>query len=308
MKRFLWLLLLLCPYMSMARQTPGLKVGDKVPNVVLRNITNYKKTTAKLYDFKSRLLLIDMWATTCAPCIREISMLDSLKQCFPGQLSVVAVNSLTDTKERLDKLLARLQLKLTIPMVLGNTELQSLFPHSAVPHFAWVDSNFNVMAITGGSSVTAERLANFLRSGRISFSEKDELVQFNKQEPLFTNGNGGDGKQLIARSTFSNYIYGIGSTNQRSTDSTGGITRVLLTNKSVEDLLMRAYNYAPETLRFKWEGIPITGEFCYELITPPITEKEMLRLFREDIARYLKLSAEIINDPAPTLFIHHLPN
>jgi len=308
MRLILWLLLFLCPYMSIGRQTPVMKVGGKVPNVELRNLVNHTTTKARLYDFKSQLLLIDLWATTCSACIGELKMLDSMQHCYPGQLSVVAINSLNDTKEKLDGLIKRLNLKVNIPMVLGNKEIQSMFPHTFVPHFVWLDSNFKVLAITNGEVVTAARIQRLIEGHEPDFTDEDAVPLFNSSQILFINGNAGDGKQLLARSTFSGHIPGIPVSNYPLEDITGRITRWLITNESAQELLAIAYGYSAAKRDFIWEGIALTGKFTYELITPPVSRKEAMRLMQQDLQRYLGVSAEISSGPAPVLFIHHLPN
>ena len=47
---------------------------------------------AALADFRGRPALLNLWATWCAPCLREMPMLDSLAGALGGALSVVALN------------------------------------------------------------------------------------------------------------------------------------------------------------------------------------------------------------------------
>ena len=47
---------------------------------------------AALADFKGRPVLLNLWATWCAPCLREMPMLDSLAGALGGALSVIALN------------------------------------------------------------------------------------------------------------------------------------------------------------------------------------------------------------------------
>ena len=64
----------------------GLQIGQVVPNVTLTNLQNYKDasgkaaTTAKLSDFKGKLLILDFWATWCAPCVAAIPKLENLQK------------------------------------------------------------------------------------------------------------------------------------------------------------------------------------------------------------------------------------
>lgn len=47
----------------------------------------------KLSDFRGRAVLINLWATWCAPCLREMPMLDALAgKAAGGGLAVIALN------------------------------------------------------------------------------------------------------------------------------------------------------------------------------------------------------------------------
>ena len=77
--------------------TKGLQIGQEVPNVTLTNLYNYKNasgkvaTTAKLADFKGKLLILDFWATWCAPCVASIPKLENLQKQFEGKLQILPV-------------------------------------------------------------------------------------------------------------------------------------------------------------------------------------------------------------------------
>lgn len=49
-----------------------------------------------LNDFKGKYLLIDVWSTTCAPCIREIPFIEKLKQEFKGKNIEIIAACLSD--------------------------------------------------------------------------------------------------------------------------------------------------------------------------------------------------------------------
>lgn len=49
------------------------------------------ETPASLADFAGGITLVNLWATWCAPCLREMPMLNALAGAVPG-LTVVALN------------------------------------------------------------------------------------------------------------------------------------------------------------------------------------------------------------------------
>jgi len=59
-----------------------------VPSVGFTEANGKRDTLA---SFRGRYLLLNVWATWCAPCVRELPALATLKERLPG-LTVVAVN------------------------------------------------------------------------------------------------------------------------------------------------------------------------------------------------------------------------
>ncbi len=53
---------------------------------------------ASLAQFKGRVIILNMWATWCAPCVRELPALGRLAAALgPGKVTVVTVNASHDT-------------------------------------------------------------------------------------------------------------------------------------------------------------------------------------------------------------------
>lgn len=64
-----------------------------------------------LGDFKGRVVLLNVWATWCAPCIRELPSLDRLQASLGGEtFAVVALNVDRKGKPAADRMLRQLKL------------------------------------------------------------------------------------------------------------------------------------------------------------------------------------------------------
>ena len=82
LKLFLLFLYLLYPSIATADQKPDIKNlkihkdPKQVSNIVFKD---YKDLAVSLEDFKDSLVLINFWATWCAPCKEEMPSLDILQ-------------------------------------------------------------------------------------------------------------------------------------------------------------------------------------------------------------------------------------
>jgi thiol-disulfide isomerase/thioredoxin len=55
-----------------------------------------------LSDFRGRPLLVNLWATWCAPCVIEMPTLDSLAEREDGRIQVLAVSQDSDGRAKVD--------------------------------------------------------------------------------------------------------------------------------------------------------------------------------------------------------------
>ena len=66
------------------------KEPKKIENIIFNNSEN---KTVELNDFSGKLIILNFWATWCAPCIEEMPSLNSLKEDkLLKNLEILAVN------------------------------------------------------------------------------------------------------------------------------------------------------------------------------------------------------------------------
>lgn len=67
--------------------------------------------TRQLADFRGHWLLVNLWATWCAPCVREMPSLDRLQAKLGNQIRVLAISEDRKGAEVVDPFLTKLDLK-----------------------------------------------------------------------------------------------------------------------------------------------------------------------------------------------------
>lgn len=111
MKRLFSILAFIFAAGNAGAQEPGLKIGDKAPEIRLLTAAN---DSFALSSLRGRLVLIDFWATWCAPCVKEQPELKRLydglkKQVGEGKFEILGV-SLDKSRENWIKTIERLQI------------------------------------------------------------------------------------------------------------------------------------------------------------------------------------------------------
>lgn len=164
-----------------------LTIGDKMPDILFENVLNYKSNKAKLSDFKGKLVILDFWATWCSSCIKNFPKMDSLYNQLGNQVQIVLVNtkSTGDSKEKIEDFLNKWKIKhptFQIPIAILDTIANTYFSHLLIPHYAWIDADRIVRAITSSEQVTKQNIQSLLADGSKSLPIKKDI---DLDKPLF---------------------------------------------------------------------------------------------------------------------------
>ncbi|WP_159523721.1 TlpA family protein disulfide reductase [Sunxiuqinia indica] len=282
-----------------ATSTP-LKVGDPVPDILLTDIVNYPKGTARFSDFEGKLLILDFWATWCHPCLEAIPRFEKLQREFGNQLQVLMVTS--QPKGSIAKFFSNRNISL--PSVTGDQTLSKLFPHKYVPHEVWIKDG-KVFAITNDAEVTSENIRTLLSANETTLTEKKSNFDYDLTKPLLIDGNGGQSKDLQYHSVITGYLDGIGGGGVY-TDSLDRY-KIRALNGTILQLYQGAVRYMGNTILAhpnrcisafdKQEVLPPPNVsaylptardkyYCYELIIPSALKAQAGELMLENLNRF----------------------
>lgn len=94
----LWLLKIqLAPLTSSLTALQGLR-GERIPELSFRRVSD--DAVHDLHEFKGQVVLLNLWATYCPPCIQELPTLGRLQAAYKDR-GVVVVTLSDEPRERL---------------------------------------------------------------------------------------------------------------------------------------------------------------------------------------------------------------
>lgn len=124
----------------------SLAKGKPSPKFV--NYENYAGGTTSLDDFKGKFVYIDMWATTCIPCIKEFPFLKKLEQEYHDK-NIEFVSISTDTPKRYERWRAMVAEKELSGIQLydkNDLKFTNAYKIVLIPRFILVDPEGNIVS------------------------------------------------------------------------------------------------------------------------------------------------------------------
>jgi thiol-disulfide isomerase/thioredoxin len=297
----------------------ALAIGDKIPPLFFGQMVNYNSETANLNNFTAGLLLIDFWNTHCGACIASFPKLEALQKQFDGRIKIILVSD--QKKQVIENFLASrkavMKLVTSLPIICNDSILYKLFPHQIEPHYAWVNRSGTVIAITGRESVTEQNIAEILQEKQVNLPQKiDKDITYDSHLPLYVNGNGGNGETFLYHSILSGYSNEVlASTSVTCNKEAGYGIRVF--NQDIRSLYQVAYDTGlldnglgqyglplnvvnlevPDTSKYVMKSIyssePHANDYCYELIAPASSCRQLKQMMQDDLKRYIGLTASM---------------
>ncbi|GAB3429823.1 TlpA family protein disulfide reductase [Niabella aquatica] len=160
---------LLCVNMNAQQQhIRPLSINERLPDLTIHNLLNYTSTTTTVDNLQcgnTKMLLLDFWFTSCIPCIKQISKLDSLQKEFNDRLQILMVTFEHDSLVApfIAKWEQQHKRKLSIPIVTGDEQLQAYFNQTSRPNYAWIATDRVNMGYASTAFISAPVIEQVLK-------------------------------------------------------------------------------------------------------------------------------------------------
>ena len=210
-----------------------LKVGDSVPDFAF-HFVNRDGSSSSFRDFHGKPVLLDFWATWCAPCIASMPKMHELQSKYGDKLQIILLND-SERKQLVDKFISKRAniptAKITLPVSLGDSIVTKvLFKHTGIPVIYWIDSNGILRYKTYKIEVHEKNIVAFL-SDKPIVHEDTSKVTIKQIESL--------NKDCLWRSELRHSVIGYSFSNMLLRAS--GSSVIISKTSSVLDLIRFAY-------------------------------------------------------------------
>lgn len=245
-KLFFHFLVVLCFFTTalIAQPTdPGLRVGERMPDISLGKLLNNPNGRIKTSDFKGKLLILDFWGVHCGVCIANMPEVDALQKQFGDKVQFLYVTR--DSEAAVNALLKKRHMQQpSIPFIVADKVLDSLFPHTGNPLHVWIEQDRTVFAITQFYATNPETISAYLKGEKVELPRRWDWA-YNARYPIVSEQNSAllsfaDSYSIWLRGAISNQYVNGGVKMLK--DTMGHVTGLRMFRRKLTDLFGFAYS------------------------------------------------------------------
>ena len=148
-----------------------LKVGDKAPKI---NITDYILNKPKDYKIDNKFIILEFWATWCAPCLGSVPHLNDLQSKYKNRKDLLFLSLTYEKPEKTKRTLEKVEFK-TIVVSDQTKQTETNFNVDGIPHTVLIDNKGIIKWIGSPNELKSSMIENLL-SGKSILNTNADLT------------------------------------------------------------------------------------------------------------------------------------
>lgn len=170
MKNIISFLILYLSYTTNLLSQNIVKVGDQAPEIV---ITNYILDSPKNKNLENKFIVLEFWATWCAPCLGAVPHLNELKNKYKERDDLLFISLTYEKPEKVKKTLEKIKFNtIVVSDQTKKTELN--YNVGAIPHTVLIN-NKGIVKWIGKPNSLNDTLIDILLNGEEIVTEIKSL-------------------------------------------------------------------------------------------------------------------------------------
>lgn len=143
-------------------------INDTLPDILFKNVINYKSDTLRLSEFRGKTIILDFWSHYCLSCLTGLPIIDSLQNEFSDRLQFIMVNRESKEKTKLFKTKKKYLKWPSVPMITEDSVLHQFFPANGYPYHIWINKDGNVEYASMAYNTTRQNLTTYFSDGNVN--------------------------------------------------------------------------------------------------------------------------------------------
>lgn len=318
MKRFLMLAVM--QVVTLLSFSQEISIGEAVPDISLGEFFATPDKKMSFGQLKGKIVILDFWNVRCSACMVDMPRLDSLQTKFGDKIQIILVTQ--NSAWEVEKLFKKITIaRPRLPIIINDTILYKMFPHTGDPFHAWVAPDGKLAALTNHENTNTVTVGNALKGIPINLPRRYN-TSVDLEKLLVSEQN----KMLLELSYYHSILfrnvtnYNLGDMVRiRNSENDGtGITTINTTipklyhiayNKSIFGFEISAFRLKrnnrilletkrPEEFVKPTEASKVTAweernKLSYELNVPTSDSDLVYQYMQEDLNRYLPYEAKL---------------
>jgi thiol-disulfide isomerase/thioredoxin len=196
----------------MAQTNPPM-LGKVCPDFSMSVIgANGIEKPLNLSELRGKVVILEFWATYCAPCIPYIKHFEKLQFQFGDAIKVIEISE--ENRDKVDAFILKRGYKNVSFAMDWGRKLNDMFYHHFIPHTVVIDQDGVVLAFTSPDEIDQEVIGKLINREPVTFTMKHEYQEAsytsstntlqNYDQPIIVNKP----KNQTYKIEFSNYKEG----------------------------------------------------------------------------------------------------